>query len=229
MARRRIRTRRSNHAAGEKRLARLIARLLAAQRKRILAAAGFQKQGNPIQPGFWDEENQRMTREIHGLLVVLATAAADVSLDELDVGGVDLAIVHQRILDWAGQYSFELVSGLNETTRAVIEDALRQFYEIEGMTRQDFVDMIAPSFGPARAEMIAVTETTRAYNEAHRETMEEIAAAGFEMVNYWQTSKDELVCPLCAPRDGLPEEEWDSPDWPPLHVNCRCDVASSLA
>ena len=121
------------------------------------------------------------------------------------------------------------MSGINDTTRAVIEDALRQFYEIEGMTRQDFVDMISPSFGAARAEMIAVTETTRAYNEAHRETMEEIAAAGFEMVNYWQTSKDELVCPLCAPRDGLPEEEWDSPDWPPLHVNCRCDVASSLA
>jgi SPP1 gp7 family putative phage head morphogenesis protein len=229
MVRRILRTRRNNHSAGEKKVARLLARLLAAQRRRLLEAIGLKQSGPIPGDGFWDAENTQMSGEVRQVLLLLATAAADVSLDELDVGAVDPAVVHQRILEWANQYAFNLVSGINETSRETIEEALRQFYEIEGMTRQDFVDMIAPAFGPARAEMIAITETTRAYNEAHRATIEEIEGTGLEMVNYWQTSRDELVCPICAPRHGLPEEEWETPDWPPLHPNCRCDVASSLA
>lgn len=47
----------------------------------------------------------------------------------------------------------------------------------------------------------------------------------------WYTARDELVCPVCAPLDGIAiaiTEEFDtgSGDFfvPPLHVNCRCEI-----
>jgi len=38
----------------------------------------------------------------------------------------------------------------------------------------------------------------------------------------WQTSGDEKVCEICGPLDGKAEDEWDDPEGPPAHVNCRC-------
>lgn len=47
----------------------------------------------------------------------------------------------------------------------------------------------------------------------------------------WYTARDELVCPVCAPLDGLAipiSAEFDTGEGgffvPPLHVNCRCEI-----
>lgn len=43
---------------------------------------------------------------------------------------------------------------------------------------------------------------------------------------YWVTEGDSKVCPICAPLDGAPEDQyWNiSPGGPPVHVNCRCTL-----
>ncbi len=47
----------------------------------------------------------------------------------------------------------------------------------------------------------------------------------------WYTARDELVCPVCAPLDGIAipiTSEFDTGSGefftPPLHVNCRCEI-----
>jgi hypothetical protein len=69
--------------------------------------------------------------------------------------------------------------------------------------------------------MIAVTEVTRASVEGERAQVRELAAQGVVLVATWQTANDELVCPVCGPRNGRREGDgWDSP--PPAHPRCRC-------
>jgi len=84
---------------------------------------------------------------------------------------------------------------------------------------------LAPAFGENRASMIAVTEVTRAYSEATNQHQRLIRdEVGLEMRRVWLTTRDSLVCPICGPKHGMPEEEWraEFPGGPPGHVNCRC-------
>ncbi len=92
------------------------------------------------------------------------------------------------------------------------------------------------AFSPARAEMAAITEVTRA-----------ISAAEFGIAGYlatiddpglrkllrpvWYTKDDELVCPVCGPLHGLGKEEWGKvfPLGPPAHPRCRCWLTWELS
>jgi SPP1 gp7 family putative phage head morphogenesis protein len=78
-------------------------------------------------------------------------------------------------------------------------------------------------YSPVRAEMIAVTEVTRAAAEGERATVREIEKEGIRMVEVWQTNNDSLVCPICGPRHGKKVGDgWSKNDGPPAHPRCRC-------
>ena len=63
--------------------------------------------------------------------------------------------------------------------------------------------------------VINTTEGERAYvAELERET-------GQRMIPIWMTANDELVCPICAPRNERPITNGE---YPPAHPNCRCGV-----
>jgi hypothetical protein len=76
---------------------------------------------------------------------------------------------------------------------------------------------LAPVFSPARAELIAVTEITRAASAGVELTRKEIAKAGIEMGRVWQMNNDELTCPVCGGLNGKSEADWNRqyPDGPP--------------
>lgn len=136
----------------------------------------------------------------------------------------DLAQINAAALDWAGTYTYDLIGGLVDTTRAVVQKAMSQYQATPGMLRGDLVKLLEPAFGKVRAGMIATTETTRAYAEATNEYQRLLEDAGLKAVRVWKTSADETVCPICRPLNGKPEETWadEFPDGPPAHVNCRC-------
>jgi len=92
------------------------------------------------------------------------------------------------------------------------------------MTEAQLEALIAPAFGPVRAQMIAVTETTRAYSQASNLYQQLLAETGFETVRVWRTRHDERVCPVCGPLEGVTENAWppNLQSGPPAHVNCRC-------
>jgi AcrR family transcriptional regulator len=135
----------------------------------------------------------------------------------------DIARINVAAMEWAHKYTFELVKGIDATTRRLLSNATRQFLETPGMTVGQLTELIAPAFGDARAGMIAVTETTRAFSQGTTVYQEMLKEAGIEMRRVWRSSADEGVCEyICDPLDGQPEEMWGGYDGPPAHPNCRC-------
>jgi len=135
----------------------------------------------------------------------------------------DAAVISEEALGWARQYNYELVTGLTDTTRKLVQQSVSTFVETPGMTRADLEKLLAPAFGENRASMIGVTEVTRAYSEATNQHQRLIRdEVGLEMRRVWNSLRDSRVCPVCAPLHGMPEEEWRSefPNGPPAHVNC---------
>jgi len=139
----------------------------------------------------------------------------------------DPAMVNDEAAAWARGYTFDLVKGLVETTRKVVSGAVESYMQTPGMTRGQLESLLSAAFGEYRASTIAVTETTRAYAQAMNQYQKEIMeGAGIEMERVVVTNRDELVCPVCGPLDGQPEEVWadEFPDGPPFHTGCRCGL-----
>lgn len=147
------------------------------------------------------------------------TAAAEVGVE------FDSAVVNAEAAEWARSYTYDLITGLEETTRKVVQNAITAFAETPGMTRGQLEEALQHGFNDTRASMIAVTETTRGYAQATNQYQKLIKdEAGVDMERIWNTNADELVCPVCGPLHGLGESEWAEmfPGGPPAHVNCRC-------
>ncbi len=136
--------------------------------------------------------------------------------------GFDIAVINAEALEWAQQYSYELVKKLTETTRKVVSLAVSEFVATPGMTNEDLVSRLSGAFGEARAQSIAVTEVTRAYAQGTQIAKEQLAENGVDMEKIWNTSADEHVCPICDELDGKPEDEWGDTDSAPAHTKCRC-------
>jgi hypothetical protein len=138
--------------------------------------------------------------------------------------GFDPAIINTHALQWARTYSYELITGLTDTTREVVRGAISSFIETPGMTIGDVKKLLEPAFGQVRSQMISVTETTRAYSAATSEMQRLVEQTGLHTERIWLTANDEHVCEICAPLNNRPESAWagEFPDGPPAHVNCRC-------
>jgi len=213
--------------AAERRIKRKVQAIL---KERQAQAARAIEQGEQFDyEGLAEELRAAVQPELSALMVDNALRLS------VEVGiGFDPAIINTEALRWAREYSYKLVTGLTDTTREVISEAMQAFVQTPGMTIGDIESLIEPAFGPVRAEMIAVTETTRAYSEAtnkmqgllQRETPE------LAITRVWNTMNDELVCAICGPAEGAFENEWTRlslpMDGPPAHVNCRCESSISF-
>lgn len=126
--------------------------------------------------------------------------------------GFDWALANEGAAAWAEQYAATLTKDITATTLKQTQAALATFQSTPGMTRGDLerlilqgsegIEDLVSKTGriiPAteRAEMIAITETTRSYSAGEVEGMR---ASGLAMV------------------------EPDPERTPPIHVNCRCDI-----
>lgn len=144
---------------------------------------------------------------------------------------LDVAMVSEEAIRWARDYSYELVRGLDATTRKLLQEAVSTYASTPGMTIGDLDRILEPAFGPVRAEMIATTEVTRAYAEATNEHQRMVEReTGIRMRRVWETLNDDLVCPICGPLNGKPEEDWAVmfPGGPPAHPRCRCSTSLEL-
>lgn len=112
---------------------------------------------------------------------------------------IDWALVATYVADWVEMYSFDLVGGIDATTRSELGTAVSAWI-LNGGTLPDLIATLEPIFGPVRAELIASTEVTRAYAEA---SIIAWRNSGVVERMVWQTANDEIVCPVCAPLGGL--------------------------
>lgn len=209
----------------ERRLARKLGRLGQEQVRQVLDMLGNPPKFENITPELWEA----LGADIQGILQPELEAIFRGQIGQLMVSsgvGVDWGLINARAAEWAREYSYELVKGITNTTR----DALRQ--QVEGFftdrrTLGDLEASISQLFGPVRAEMIAVTETTRASVQGELAFGEELRVLGLQSVEVWQTNHDELVCPICSPLNQRPRGQgWNVP--PPAHPRCRCWLTAQV-
>ncbi|RIK41620.1 MAG: hypothetical protein DCC55_11425 [Chloroflexi bacterium] len=182
----------------------------AEERARREIEAGLQQQLNAVMgeglPGEGelpgpDDVGNRLSNSSGPVRVALERALAEgadlgTSLILRQLAGIGMTfnynLVHSQALQWARDYSYELITGINETSRQAVETALARWIET-GAPLDELRRMLEPTFGSVRASRIAVTEATRSYAEG---TIRSYQAAGFN--------------------EGRPTIEI------PRHVNCRC-------
>lgn len=131
-------------------------------------------------------------------------------------------LVNVLAQQWARDYSYELITGINETSMRRVQGLLAQWVA-EPTTLGALRDELTPIFGSVRAQLIATTEVTRAYAEG---AIRSYTAAGFaegrpevpipqhptcrcfysleilpDGTAYWiyNTARDDEVCPICRP------------------------------
>ncbi len=203
----------------EHEMARLFGELLARQVLWILEQLGDPPDASRVD---WNKLLTVPEEQIEAIIALLERvfiSSAAAVVDEVGIG-VDWGLVNERAIQWAQQYTFELVPGINDTSRRIIRQALSTYFA-EPFTLAELRERLAPTFGPVRAEMIAVTEITRASVQGELMVADLLRSQGIQTRAIWQTSNDEHVCPICAPRHNKPQGEgWSDP--PPAHQRCRC-------
>lgn len=180
----------------------------------------------PFPDDLWDDPDED---EFQARLILALTEGGQLGIQQLEMGGIrlDWTLTNTEAAKWAREYSYELIKGIDDTTREATQAAITQFVETPGMTMGDL--KAALPFNPVRSDMIATTEVTRAY--ARGQTIAAVDAhkefPDLRLVRTYYTNNDDRVCDICGPYDG---QEVPADIEPPLHVNCRCwiDVHTSI-
>ncbi len=205
-----------NKDRDEERLARVVRVGLANQIERIWRALGDPPDIKRLDEEFWDTEEQAWLTILRPELERMALSSAETLHGAIPIG-IDWALITRRSAQWARDYSFDLVRDIDQTGRDLLREKVAGYFETPGLTMGDLRESIAPGFGRARAETIAVTEVTRAYAQGEAQIADEAKGMGLVLTPTWQTNKDELVCALCGELDGKKAKEH-----PPKHPRCRC-------
>ena len=184
----------------------------------------------PIRRGFL-QKVVGYVRAVDGVTFYIDQGETMMTEGDLVIFDIDWAQFNQAAVKWAREYTFDLVGGLNDVSREALQESISAFFE-QGWTTQELNSSLTPTFGPKRAESIAVTETTIAASEGEQETVRRLLEDnGIAMIPYWQTLNDELVCQICGPRNGKeikPGNETNG-EYPPAHPRCRCIVRHEIA
>lgn len=229
----------------EAELARAIAKLNGAQMDKLLKALGNPPSVDGVPKAFWAEYGDQLRTLLEPILRKMYLGQANRL--RLDVGkdNVDWALANEDAARWAKDYTFNLVKGVVDTMTGSVDANLQALLQeaiaggfTDSLTNAQIAERLTPAFGPSRAEMIAVTETTRAAAAGEKAVVDQLSEGGVTMQAFWNTSEDELVCSVCEPLDGVPENAgggWTNPvtgetiDSMPAHPYCRCFLTHKLA
>lgn len=193
-------------------------------------AAGQVAPANAFGQNWLVRYGERLRSHLVPALSTAATAAAQEIAGSL---GISWELVNQAALSWAQSYSYSWVSGLEQTTQAVLQDTISQW-----MASGEHLDVLTSKLtavfnDPERAEKVASTETTRLFQLANEAAWRQANAeldAGI-VGGTWQTAVDDIVCLICLPLHGA-TRSLESPGYlhpdtgelviMPAHVKCRC-------
>lgn len=167
--------------------------------------------------------NQRLRDALNRALQDSVDLGVSVAVNQLDtIGfGFDWTLSLSQARNWADQYVGQLIQGISSTTQRDVQRAVTRFVD-SGEPLEQLIQDLQPFFGRKRAERIAATEVTRAYQQGSQTAWQQ---SGVVAEMEWVTVRDEKVCPQCGPMDGLRAPlggDFDGSSPPPLHVSCRC-------
>lgn len=183
---------------------------------------------------FWAQENTALWASVKPAVTETAQQSAIMASIGL---GESWRTVNQRVIEWTDTYynsdtEFGSIPNLNLTARQEVGAAYNAWQRGElahNLGLPSLVLELQPTFGEKRAQAIAITETTRIYSEATRQT-----GLANEFVDYFRflSASDEKVCGYCGPLHGQIIEKTENGGFlhptlgrigiPPIHVRCRC-------
>lgn len=250
----------AQHAAGEKELAKLFRRFLRDQNKRIIEGVRASVSVSTIEPAkLLNEETE--TDELLALieetmLGMALTGAYNVWSEQPEAPGADKAfklkdivvkVLPKRVVDAVSNkwrqitkldYWRGITRGSVEEVTAIIDDAIKEDYSERKLTQR--LQKELPELSRARAQAIARTETTMAYNTGHQASYEQLANDGVLELVEWLSLRDERVRDSHAAANGqkvkvgekfkVGGSECEYPGDPSLpareRINCRCTTAA---
>jgi SPP1 gp7 family putative phage head morphogenesis protein len=176
---------------------------------------------NPYQQEFWSNDEEELWNDVAPLLLEVYFSGIDGGVDALDPGMrvlVDFDHINTDALDFARRYRYDLIKGITETTRRQTQQAISNWIQ-SGAPLDALEAVLQKTFGPVRANMIAVTEVTRVFAEGNAAAWD---STGLVNKFQWNTAQDEKVCPICSPRAGELYDLNDAANRPPVHIGDRC-------
>lgn len=204
----------------------------------LVERTGFDPSADDL-AGFWRDQDAALLDAIRPTLAQVATERAALAAAVSGQLGT-FELINEVVLDWVDTYYIDpdgavygSVVNLNLTSRTRFAAAFRDWQrgELGGRANglPQLITSLEPVFGPARAEAIAVTETTRVFVQAQRLA----EASNPDTVGFrWLTSADERVCEICGPRHGevkRKQEGYSGGADIPAHPRCRCDEVVETA
>lgn len=158
-------------------------------------------------------------------LVWSGTQGGQAALDKLGIEGV-FGLQNKKFIEYFNNYSRLLINSVDDYTKRWLAEKIQEGKN-SGLSTFEIVDSIVSdgrNISRIRAERIVLTETAKAMTQVE---LEAAARMGIKDIE-WKTSKDERVCPICGPLEGLRTKIGKSFSGniikPPAHVSCRCYV-----
>ncbi len=179
-------------------------------------------------------EGTAMTATLDASMPALANALLGVLQDAAGLGveqaeaqlssiglSIDWTLPNTAARDWAREYAYGLVRGINDTSREFLQKEIAQWTE-SGEPLSELSKRLTDMFGERRAGLIASTEVTRAYTNGNiagwrasgmvdrdpeqKSPLHPGCRCGIVLqmepdgswIYVWRTAMDELVCPECG-------------------------------
>lgn len=173
----------------------------------------------PLDPGFWTEQERQLVDVFGRSILQAMLTGATTAGDDLEMAGIDVdwSLVDSGVKRAAQDFAENVAQTVTKTNLQAFTSEFSQWVD-SGEPLDALTDALTQYYGPVRAEMIAVTETTRAFAESNRLVWRQANIKRFR----YNTVFDDRVCPICEPHNGETFDIEDTSMSPPLHVRCRC-------
>ncbi|MBP9781698.1 minor capsid protein [Candidatus Woesebacteria bacterium] len=154
-------------------------------------------------------------------LVWAGTQGGQAAIDKLGLDGV-FGLKNEEVIKYFDDHARLIIKSVDDYTKEWIAQTIQSGYK-EGLTPKEIAEMLVDEgrgISKVRAERIAITELAGAMARVESEA---VRRYGIEK-HIWRTSRDEGVCPICLPLDGVVGLVEGTIDGflIPAHPSCRC-------
>jgi hypothetical protein len=211
----------------ERKLAKVLSKDLRAELKKLLDMLGDPPDLTRVPDLYWQTGWKLIAKHVEPYLVEFFIQQALEALNGIGVS-MDLAVINTNAVEWAANNSDKWLKEAFGHTYEGVSVLVPKAYE-EGWTTAELAKALERYYSPVRAEMIAVTELTRAQVEGEKAVERwYFETYGSHLVPIWKTANDDKVCLICNPQPpDLPRNEMPITDdfYPPAHPRCRCRLS----